>query len=142
MAEDHASKTKIKHRKFSQNNKKQAKHTKDVIQPRLPKTASEVSSNWKALSAVIQTNKEPKKTFKRKRLPNESKEFTNNKSKQMQRLQNVIKSGKDEIWFDDVDPDDLEKVAGVKQKKYSEDDDVHTHTRNEIRQHEVTAQEP
>ena len=52
MAEDHASKTKIKRRKFSQNNKKQAKHTKAVIQPRLPKTASEVSSNWKALSAV------------------------------------------------------------------------------------------
>ena len=55
---------------------------------------------------------------------------------------NVIKSGKDEIWFDDVDPHDLEKVTGVKQKKLSEDDDVHTHTRNEIRQHEVTAQEP
>jgi hypothetical protein len=39
------------------------------------------------LLQVIQTNKEPKKTFKRKRLPNESKEFTNNKSKQMQRFQ-------------------------------------------------------
>jgi hypothetical protein len=50
--DDHASKTKIKHRKFSLKNKKQPKHTKAVIQPRLPKTASDVSSNWKALSAV------------------------------------------------------------------------------------------
>lgn len=51
MAKD-ASKPKQKHRKFSQKNKKQIKETKPTTQPRLPKTASEVSSNWKALAAV------------------------------------------------------------------------------------------
>ena len=52
MAKSEGSKQKTKRRKHSQNNKKKAKQIRAVIQPRLPKTASEVSSNWKALAAV------------------------------------------------------------------------------------------
>jgi hypothetical protein len=55
-----------------------------------------------------------------------------------------IKSGKDEIWFDDVDPDVIEKATGVKQRKLCEDDNVHTHahTCGEMPQNEQVEQEP
>ena len=56
MAENEASKLcskqTTKRGKFSRKDKKQVKQTKSAVQPRLPKTASEVSSNWKALAAV------------------------------------------------------------------------------------------
>ena len=58
---------------------------------------------------------------------------------------NDVKSGKDEIWFDDVDADDIEKATGVKQKKLSKSDNVHTHahmSNNEVQQNEAKQQEP
>ena len=51
-----------------------------------------------------------------------------------------MKAGKDEIWFDDVDSDDIEQVTGVKQRKLSEDDHVHTH--KEMQQNEVAERGP
>ena len=57
MAEDHTSKLKTKHGRFPQKHKKQMKQRRHVIQPKLPKTASEVSSNWKALAAVSDAHK-------------------------------------------------------------------------------------
>ena len=56
MADNHASKQKTKHERFPQKHKRQTKQRTNVIQPRLPKTASEVSSNWKALAAVSNMN--------------------------------------------------------------------------------------
>ena len=55
---------------------------------------------------------------------------------------NDIKSEKDEIWFDDVDPDVIERVRGVKQRKLSENDHVHTPTHHEMKENEVREQEP
>ena len=57
---------------------------------------------------------------------------------------NDVKSRKEEIWFDDVDTDDLDKVTGVKQRKVCEGD-VHTRTllsQNEVQVNETKEQEP
>ncbi|XP_028394840.1 RNA exonuclease 4-like [Dendronephthya gigantea] len=145
MAND-ASKQKQKHRKFSQKNKIQIKEAKPVTQPRLPKTASEVSSNWKALAVTLQANKKQQKVPKRKRIPfHKSKGFVGSKSGKKNIFKNQSdKTDKNDIWFDDVDPEDIEKVTGSepKRRKISVDDDTHACAHSDVQPNEVTEKKP
>lgn len=101
-----------------------SKRRNKVAQPRLPKTASEVSSNWKALSLVLAADKKPQKDIKRKR--SESKFLKSNKRKTnlnqfvQEKQTKDAKTENKEIWFDDVDLDDIERATGRKLKRFNE----------------------
>lgn len=90
-----------------------------IIQPQLPKTATEISSNWKALQALLEREKNAKETTGDK------------KRRQKKTLKRTLKPNlksentTSEVWFDDVDPEDLEEITGKKTKSKTTIGDPH-----------------
>ncbi|XP_022783014.1 RNA exonuclease 4-like isoform X2 [Stylophora pistillata] len=88
-----------------------AKKTR-IIQPQLPQTATEISSNWKALHALLEKEKNTKETTGD--LKQRHKKMFKRTLKPKPKLDNIASSK--EVWFDDVDPEDLEEITGKKTK--------------------------
>jgi len=89
------------------------------IQPRVPKTATEMSCNWRVLQAMLQKErkiKEEKGEVKSRRKKTFKKKLKVNHAPEISALSS------DEVWFDDVDPEDLEQVTGSKRVKACNDD--------------------
>ncbi|KAJ7392102.1 REX4, RNA exonuclease 4 [Desmophyllum pertusum] len=79
-----------------------------TIQPQLPKTATEMSSNWKCLQALLQ--KERKVQEEKGGVKMRSKKTFKKSLKTSHTLEKTASSS--EVWFDDVDPEDLEEITG------------------------------
>ncbi|KAL9978571.1 hypothetical protein ACROYT_G016104 [Oculina patagonica] len=103
----------VKEKKTAKSSKRNPKgKISQTIQPQLPKSAKEMSSNWKLLQALLQKERKikeekgevkpgRKKTFTKRFKPNHAIEKAANPS---------------EVWFDDVDPEDLEENTGKRIK--------------------------
>ncbi|XP_068708253.1 RNA exonuclease 4-like isoform X2 [Montipora foliosa] len=73
-----------------------------------PKTAAEMSSNWKILQATLQ--KERKKAEEKGEVKHRSRKTFKTRLEPSESSQKA----KSEIWFDDVDPEDLKQATGSK----------------------------
>ncbi|XP_067054985.1 uncharacterized protein [Acropora muricata] len=100
-----------KEKKSTHQERKHKRKKTEFIQPRAPKTAAEMSSNWKALQAILQKEREQKE---------KNGEVKHKSRKTFQKVVKPIiertEKRKSEIWFDDVNPEDIKQVAGTMQK--------------------------
>ncbi|XP_031567193.1 RNA exonuclease 4-like isoform X2 [Actinia tenebrosa] len=89
------------------------------VQPKLPKSEEEVSSNWIALQKLLSKENPAKdkapSSLRLKHKGQKSKTTALKRKEQDEKLKNKnLDRDEDEIWFDDVDAEDIERASGRK----------------------------
>ncbi|CAH3045551.1 unnamed protein product [Porites lobata] len=136
------------HKRIHPNKRKKEEKNKKIIQPRIPKTATDISSNWKLLQVYfVDVGEDGVKMYlylddwgeiffqmlKEERNVKKEKSDGKSRSRAKQTFKKKIKlnhpeasekTRSSEVWFDDVDPEDLEQVTGKRMRLTSEDVDV------------------
>ncbi|KAM7451772.1 REX4 [Porites harrisoni] len=110
------------HKRIHPNKSKKKEKNNKIIQPRIPKTATDISSNWKLLQVMLKEERNVRKEKSDGKSRSRAKQTFKKKIK-LNHPEASEKTRSSEVWFDDVDPEDLEQVTGKRMRLTSEDVD-------------------